>query len=165
MEERSEWALACVGLPAGTLERSPDELSYGEMRKVALASVIALRPRYLILDEPLAGLDWKSRRSVIESLEMLKGQGVTSLVLTHEPDLTAEVGDTVSLLVGGLLESGPTPTAEFFYPAGGTAEDVDFEHLPDTIRVLRGLRRSGVPAPGRPVREPEIVDTIFRVRA
>lgn len=161
-KERSEWALGCVGLSADMLRRAPDELSYGEMRKVALASVIALRPRYLILDEPLAGLDWKSRRGLIESLEALKTEGVTTLVLTHEPDLPAEIGDTVSLLVDGLLESGPTPTAEFFYPAGGRADEVDFEYLPDIVRVLRGLRRSGVPVSGRPVREAAIINAIFR---
>jgi energy-coupling factor transporter ATP-binding protein EcfA2 len=159
--QRSEWALGCVGLPAAMLGRPPDELSYGEMRKVALASVIALRPRYLILDEPLAGLDWRSRQSIIESLEALKREDVTTLVLTHEPDLAAEIGDTVSLLVGGLLESGPTPTDEFFYPAGGKGSDVDFEYLPDTIRVLRGLRRSGVKVPGLPVREADVIDAVF----
>ncbi|MGD9401384.1 MAG: ABC transporter ATP-binding protein [bacterium] len=159
--QRSEWALDCVGLPAAMLARPPEELSYGEMRKVALASVIALRPRYLILDEPLAGLDWRSRQSVINSLEVLKTDGVTTLVLTHEPDLAAEVGDTVSLLVGGLLESGPVPTEEFFYPAGPKGSDIDFEYLPDTIRVLRGLRRSGVKIAGRPVREGDVVDTLF----
>lgn len=160
--KRSEWAMGCVGLPAGMLHRAPDELSYGEMRKVALASVIALRPRYLILDEPLAGLDWRSRRSVIESLEALKGEGVTTLVMTHEPDLPAEVGDTVSLLVGGLLKSGPTPTAKFFYPAGAASDDAGVEYLPDTIRVLRGLRRSGVAVTGCPVREPAIIEAMFR---
>lgn len=158
---RSEWALDCVGLPSSMLTRAPDELSYGEMRKVALASVIALRPRYLILDEPLAGLDWRSRRSVIGSLEVLKREGVTTLVLTHEPDLAAEVGDTVSLLIGGLLESGPVPTDEFFYQAAARGSDVDFEYLPDTIRVLRGLRRSGVKVPGQPIREADIIEALL----
>ena len=160
MRERSRWAMECVGLAADLISRAPDELSYGEMRKVALASVIALRPSYLILDEPLAGLDWRSRQSIIESLENLKGEGVTTLVLTHEPDLPVQIGDTVSLLVGGLLESGPVPTAEFFYPAGG-GDTVDLEHLPDIIRVMRGLRRSGVALRGRPVREPAVIDAIF----
>ena len=165
IRERCAWAMECVGLPADMLGRAPEELSYGEMRKVALASVIALRPDYLILDEPLAGLDWKSRRSVIESLESLKEEGVTTVVLTHEPDLAAEVGDTVSLLKDGLLESGPTPTAEFFYPAGSAAGEVDFEYLPDLVRVLRGLKRSGIRVDGRPVHEAEIAEAILRSRA
>ncbi len=162
MKERTEWAMGCVGLPPGLLCRAPDELSYGEMRKVALASVIALRPDYLILDEPLAGLDWRSRRSIIESLETLKAEGVTTIVLTHEPDLPAQIGDTVSLLVGGRLESGPTPTAEFFYAAAGAADGADLEHLPDIIRVLRGLARPALPVHGLPIREPEIIEAIFR---
>jgi len=158
IRERAEWALGCVGLPATVLGRPPDELSYGEMRKVALASVIALRPRYLILDEPLAGLDWRSAGSAVESLEVLKGEGVTTVVLTHEPDLPARIGDTVSLLMRGRLESGPTPAEEFFYdgPPGS-------EHLPGTVRVLRGLRRHGAGSGSKPVREAEIVDYILGV--
>jgi energy-coupling factor transporter ATP-binding protein EcfA2 len=164
IRERAGWALSCVGLSAPILGRPPDELSYGEMRKVALASVIALRPRYLILDEPLAGLDWRSRRSVIGSLEDLKGEGVTTLVMTHEPDLAAEIGDTVSLLIGGVLECGPVPTADFFYPAGAARKDIDLEHLPDTVRVLRGLRRSGAALPGKPIREAGIIEAVFTSR-
>ena len=71
------------------------------------------------------------------------------------------VGDTVSLLVGGLVESGPTPMAESFYPAGARGSDIDLEYLPDTIRVLRGLIRSGVNVPGRPIREGDILEALF----
>jgi energy-coupling factor transporter ATP-binding protein EcfA2 len=159
---RSEWAMASVGLPAEMLSRPPDELSYGEMRKVALASVVALKPAYLLLDEPLAGLDWDSRRSIIDCLETLKNEGVTSVVLTHEPDLPAEVGDTVTLIAGGTLRSGPLPVEEFFYSTDVAAGEADLEHLPDTVRVLRRLRHCGVHAPGRPTREPDIITTILR---
>lgn len=161
IQARSEWAMASVGLPVEMLGRRPDELSYGEMRKVALASVIALKPAYLLLDEPLAGLDWRGRGSIISCIEDLKNEGVTTVVLTHEPDLTAEVGDTVSLIVEGTLRYGPMPVEDFFYSTGGSAGDIDLEHLPDTVRVLRGLRHSGVQAPGHPTREPDIITTIL----
>jgi energy-coupling factor transporter ATP-binding protein EcfA2 len=156
LKARSEWALGCVGLPAGMLERVPDELSYGEMRKVALASVIALKPSYLLLDEPLAGLDWRGRASVIEAIEALRDEGVTTLLLTHEPDLAAEIGDTVSLLIGGSLRAGPMPTADFFYAADAAAAA---EYLPGTVRVLRTLDPSGTHS--RPIRDPAVIAAIL----
>jgi energy-coupling factor transport system ATP-binding protein len=158
-KKRSQWALECVGLPPGMLARSPDELSYGEVRKVALASVIALRPRYLLLDEPLAGLDWKSRGSVIDSLASLKGEGVTPVVFTHEPDLSAEIADTVSVVAEGKLRAGPLPVREFYYelPEPGAVDDAC---LPDIIRVIRGLERGGIRVGGFPVREREACEAI-----
>ena len=154
-EERSIWALGCVGLPASMLGRAPDQLSYGEMRKVALASVIALRPRYLLLDEPLAGLDWLSRKSVMESLKMLRLEGVTPIVLTHEPDLTAEFGDYVSLIVEGELRAGPVAVAEFFH----SLDHIPEEYLPELVRVYRDLGLSSRDA--RPTREQHLIDRIL----
>lgn len=159
IEERCRWALEAVGLPAEMLGRAPDELSYGEMRKVALASVIALRPAYLLLDEPMAGLDWASRKSVLDCLENLRNEGLTTLVMTHEPDLAAEIGDTVSLIVGGTLSAGPLSTADFFYSADRARDTVTPEYLPAAVRVLRALKPSSFP--GRPIRDPAIIDTIF----
>jgi energy-coupling factor transport system ATP-binding protein len=97
---RRDWAADCVGLSRRLLSKDPAEISFGERRKTALASAIALKPAYLILDEPLAGLDWQGRTSLVATLLRLKGEGLTTLVLTHEADLIAELGD------GGIPESG-----------------------------------------------------------
>lgn len=117
---RREWAMDCVGLSTTFLTRDPAGLSFGERRKVALASVIALKPKYLVLDEPLAGLDWHGRRHLVETIARLKGEELTTLILTHEADLVAEIGDTVSVLGRGCL-LGPLSPEEFLNP--GTAPD------------------------------------------
>src|SRR5581483_1811399 len=74
-----------VGLPADLAGRSIDELSGGQMRRVALAGLLASRPRVLILDEPLAGLDRESRRGLLELLgHMRRDDGLTLVVISHD---------------------------------------------------------------------------------
>ncbi len=101
IEDRIRWALSATGLGEGFLGREIRTLSFGERRRVALASVIAIRPKYLLLDEPFAGLDWSGIESLIETLKNLKSQGMTIVVFTHEADLIGEFGDFVSLLEHG----------------------------------------------------------------
>jgi energy-coupling factor transporter ATP-binding protein EcfA2 len=154
-EERSRWALDCMGLPADFLGRDPHNLSFGERRKVALASVIALKPRYLILDEPLAGLDWNGRRSLVSAIGELGRQGMTAVILTHEADLVGEMGDMVLSLSGGRI-SRPVPAAEFLYEDPGP----DGPHTPEFIRLLHLMAATGYDIPGRPLRLTEVADAI-----
>jgi energy-coupling factor transport system ATP-binding protein len=109
VRERRRWAMQCVGLSEAFLGRDPSSLSFGERRKVALAGVIAVRPRYLILDEPLAGLDWHGRRHLVDTIAKLKSEGVATLVLTHETDLMSEIGDRVAVLDRGRLTDEVAP--------------------------------------------------------
>jgi energy-coupling factor transport system ATP-binding protein len=134
--ERRAWAAARVGLPAALLPRDPAGLSFGERRRVALASVIALKPRYLILDEPLAGLDWRGRAHLVATLSDLKDEGLTTLVLTHESDLLGEIGETVTVLARGKLLAQSTPEV---FLSGSEASDL----LPDFAAVLRKVRTRG----------------------
>jgi energy-coupling factor transporter ATP-binding protein EcfA2 len=74
-----------VGLPPDLASRSVDELSGGQMRRVAIAGLLASRPRVLILDEPLAGLDRESRRGLLELLgRMRREDGLTLVVISHD---------------------------------------------------------------------------------
>jgi energy-coupling factor transporter ATP-binding protein EcfA2 len=143
--KRCLWALERVGLADDFLERDPADLSFGERRKVALASVIALKPRYLILDEPLAGLDWSGRQSLIAVIESLKTEGLTALILTHEADLLAETGDTVSVIDDGVL-SRPAPVDAFLR----SANEGDRRMWPDHAAVLSELAKLGFRVPASP---------------
>jgi energy-coupling factor transporter ATP-binding protein EcfA2 len=144
--ERRRWAAERVGLPAALLPRDPTCLSFGERRRVALASVIALKPTYLILDEPLAGLDWRGRASLVETLRGLRGEGLTTLVLTHESDLVGEIGDAVTVVADGGV-SGPMPPEAFL------ASDDHPGLVPGYASVVRTVMAAcGAPAavPRRP---------------
>ena len=74
-------------------ERAPYHLSGGEKKKVALACVLSLNPEVLILDEPLAGLDVKTQQLLKDLLKTLKKAGKTLIIVTHDRDLAAEIGD------------------------------------------------------------------------
>ena len=108
-----------VGLPADLAGRSVDELSGGQMRRVALAGLLASRPRVLILDEPLAGLDRESRRGLLELLGRMRStDGLTLVVISHDLEglglactRTVEVADgrTVSPGTSAGQSPGPQP--------------------------------------------------------
>jgi energy-coupling factor transport system ATP-binding protein len=150
---RRDWALDCVGLPRAILPRDPSGLSFGERRKVALASVIALKPAYLVLDEPLAGLDWHGRRNLVRTILRLKDEGLTSLVLTHEADLVGEVGDTVSLVVKGNLR-GPMPVDVFL--------DSGLDLVPDFVHIVEELKARGYAVQASPARAEAIASAIVK---
>jgi energy-coupling factor transport system ATP-binding protein len=150
---RRDWALECVGLAPALLPRDPSGLSFGERRKVALASVIALKPAYLVLDEPLAGLDWHGRQNLVATILRLKAEGLTSLVLTHEADLVGEMGDTVSVMAGGSL-SGPMPVDVFL----GSGLDL----VPDFVHIIQELQARGYAIDGRPAQAEAIASVVLR---
>jgi len=100
VEERVRWALGAVGL-GGFEERTPYSLSGGEKQRLAIACVLAMKPKYLVLDEPTTGLDLKAERSVVEVIKSLKERGHGILLITHDMDLVLELADRVVLLRGG----------------------------------------------------------------
>lgn len=79
--------LNLVGLDVGILGKSPFRLSGGEQRKVALASVLLHKPKFLLLDEPTAGLDLRGVYAVLRILEGFRERGIGYLVATHDPEL------------------------------------------------------------------------------
>lgn len=142
---RRDWALGCIGLATDMLPRDPSALSFGERRKVALASILALEPKYLILDEPFAGLDWHGRQSLTAIVRKLKAEGLTAVILTHETDIVSEIGDRV-LIAADRTVSEPQPVTEFLYPESDPSHDL----LPGYVRVLRRIQSCGLPVRGKP---------------
>ncbi|HEX3542039.1 MAG TPA: ATP-binding cassette domain-containing protein [Acidimicrobiales bacterium] len=103
-------ALALVGLdPAELGGRSVDQLSGGQQRRVALAGMLARRPRVVILDEPFAGLDGAARRGLVTVLTQLRSQvGLTLILVSHDTDGAEGLVDrTVTLAGGRLLDDRP----------------------------------------------------------
>lgn len=142
---RADEALRQVGLdPARFGERSPFSLSGGEMRRVALAGVLAMRPRALVLDEPTAGLDPRGRRELLERIERLHRQGLTIVMVTHSMDDVARVAGRIVIMHAGRIAMQGTP-AEIF------AREDDLLAiglaLPQAARLVRELRRRGVSVP------------------
>ena len=91
-----------VGLDESYLDKSPFELSGGEMRKVALCGVLALEPKVLILDEPTVALDYQSREEIMAMVKRLKEEfDMTIVLVTHNMDYVLEYADKVFVLKNG----------------------------------------------------------------
>jgi energy-coupling factor transporter ATP-binding protein EcfA2 len=108
-----------VGLDAVPLQQAPTALSGGQQRKVALAIQLARQPALLLLDEPLAGLDWKARQEVVALLKLLKKE-CTLLVVSHDLREVAPLVDVAwRMRPGGKLESVVWPPPAAAMAVGG----------------------------------------------
>ena len=99
--------LALVGISEDLFERSPFELSGGQMRRVAIAGILAMEPNVLVLDEPTAGLDPAGRQELMNIFKQLHANGMTVVLVTHLMDDVANYADWVYVMEKGkLIRSG-----------------------------------------------------------
>lgn len=143
-EEAARHAMARVGLPASYANRSPLHLSGGEMRRVAIASLLAARPRYLLLDEPTAGLDAFGRRELAALLADLRASGIGILLITHRMEEAAALADRIAVIRDGRIVAEGTPREIFALGAQLASWDLA---PPVATEWLLCLRRCGVDVP------------------
>lgn len=106
-----------VGLDDDLLVKSPFELSGGQMRRVAIAGILAMEPEVLVLDEPTAGLDPKGRLEMMRMFKRLKDeQNLTVILVTHQMDDVANYADNVIVLEEGKMIANGTPSEIFSQP-------------------------------------------------
>lgn len=110
--------LTLVGLPEELFEKNPFELSGGQMRRVAIAGILAMEPEVLVLDEPTAGLDPKGRRELMALFDQLHQMGLTVVLVTHLMDDVANYADQVLVLEAGRVVRSGEP--------GQVFQEVDF---------------------------------------
>lgn len=139
---RVRWALEVVGLNAAIMEeRNPFTLSGGEMRRVALASILALQPEVLILDEPTAGLDPRGRRDLLARVRAWQDEvGLTLILVSHNLDELARVVERVVLLASGqVVADGPIRQV---LSDGKLLRDAGLD-VPQSVALLEALREAG----------------------
>lgn len=146
VRHRVRWAMETVGLSfTAYKDRFTQSLSGGERRKAALAGVIALRPRLLLLDEPTAGLDPRTRRDLLGTLRRLnQEEGLTLVVATHNMDDVAALAKRVYVLEEGrVVLQGPT------HRVFSQAERLRALGLgvPAMVSVMAALRDRGLSVP------------------
>ena len=105
--------LALVGIDESLFERSPFELSGGQMRRVAIAGMLAMEPTVLVLDEPTAGLDPLGRKELMTLFKKLHHAGMTIVLVTHLMDDVAEYADQVYVMEKGCLIQSGKPSEVF----------------------------------------------------
>ena len=106
-EEALEIAHKClntVGIDESLFKRSPFELSGGQKRRVAIAGILALEPKILVLDEPTAGLDPKGAREILKLFENLNKNGTTIILVTHDVNVVFEYATDVIVMSEGKVE-------------------------------------------------------------
>ncbi|MFJ5974812.1 ABC transporter ATP-binding protein [Streptomyces sp. NPDC093060] len=125
-------------------ERFPHQLSGGQQQRIALARALALRPRVLLLDEPLSALDAKVRLTLREEIRRLQQElGITTLFVTHDQEEALSVADRVAVMRAGRLEQCAEPAELYGRPATafvaefvGTMSRIPGELRDGTVEVL-----------------------------
>jgi cobalt/nickel transport system ATP-binding protein len=122
-------------------DRPPHRLSFGEKKKVSLATALILRPELLILDEPTANLDLVSRRALIDLLNELNAEGTTIIISTHDVEALPELADRVVVVSHGSLLGGGEMHAVLKDVA--LLESAGLE-LPSIARLFTKLKDAGL---------------------
>lgn len=142
--ERVRWAMEAVGLNYDTMrDESPFEISGGQKRRVAIAGVLALRPSYLILDEPTAGLDPHGRDEILKTVRKLYDDNpdMTIILVTHSMEDIAEEANRIIVVDKGRLVMDGTPHAIF-------ARRKELEAIgltvPQVTQLMQRLREAGL---------------------
>ena len=143
IDGRVRSAMDMVGLPFEEIkERSPFEVSGGQMRRIALAGVLAMRPRVLVLDEPTAGLDPRARDLLLKDIQRLHMEGTTVVMISHAMDDVARLATRIAVLEKGrlVMEGLPEVVSGRFEDLTGMGLDV-----PQGCQLARRRRELGGP--------------------
>ena len=140
--------LLLVGISEDLFVRSPFELSGGQMRRVAIAGILAMEPDVLVLDEPTAGLDPLGRKELMELFSHLHNDGMTIVLVTHLMDDVANFADTVYVMEKGRLIRSGNPQDIF--------QDVDFMEniqlgVPKITKFAQKMVQKGLRLPSLPI--------------
>jgi len=140
LDDAVNWALEAAGI-CGYSEKSPNNLSQGEKKKVALASVLAMKPDVLVLDEPTAALDPQGASSLVRLLNKInKEMGITLIFSSHDADIIPLLSDRVYLMNAGEIVLSGT-TAEVFAQKG-IIRKIGLR-LPRVAHLIEILRKQG----------------------
>lgn len=136
-KKRAAELIELVGLDHSFLERSPFDLSGGQMRRVAIAGVLAMKPSILILDEPTAGLDPRGRKEIMELFYRLhQEEGLTTILVTHSMEDAARYSDRIVIMEKGTVALQGTPMEVFSDANALKALSLD---IPETVQFIKRL--------------------------
>lgn len=145
VDERVREAARFVGLSEDLFEKSPLELSGGQKRRIAIAGVIAMRPKVLILDEPTAGLDPAGCEGILKNItDYRRETGSTVLLVTHSMDDAARIADRLIVFHGGHIAMDGAPEDVFKRARELTEMGLD---VPQPAAIADELRKRGAALP------------------
>ena len=161
IEERVTEALTFVGLaPKVFASKSPFDLSGGEKRRAALAGILAMRPQYLVLDEPMAGLDPRGRVEILDMIENLRRTtGCAVIMVSHSMDDIARYADRVVVLAQGEIAMSGSPSEVFSQDERLLSFGLD---IPQATRLSSLLRFRGLEVPNDIYRMDRLRDWLLK---
>ena len=156
---RVDWAMEKVGI-SSYAKHPPNLLSGGQKQRVAIAGVLAMKPSYIVLDEPTSLLDPKGREEVLGTIQELHGEGIALILITHRME--------EAMLASRLLVLEKGEAAFLGDPAQLVEEDELLRHahleLPPAIRLAQLLRGGGIPLPPFLSRPEELTRTLCALK-
>ena len=138
--ESAKNALSVVGLSAEYWEKSPFELSGGQKRRVAIAGVLAMKPKVLILDEPASGLDPAGRNQILDLVKKIHESGTTVIMVSHSMDDVARLCTRVIVLAEGRVALDGTPA--YVYSKEDELHQMGLT-LPEAVKMRNELNKMG----------------------
>ena len=160
-KERAVEALELVGLPEKYYQSSPFELSGGQKRRVAIAGVLAMKPKVLILDEPTAGLDPKGRDEILDQIAHLQKAGQLTVVLvSHSMEDIAKYVDRIVVMNKGTKMFDGKPKEVFAHYK--ELEKVGLA-APQVTYMMHALAEQGLPVDVEATTIDEAVESIAKV--
>ena len=161
LENRTQVAMELVGMDYETYkDKSPFELSGGQKRKIAIAGVLAMEPKILIMDEPIAGLDPLGRESLMDLVKNLNDCGMTILLISHNMDGLAEYASRILVMNQGELMMNGTPREVFREHEALRAAGLD---LPEAGQLVEALRAKGIAISEENIRFDEVKEELIRM--
>ena len=143
VELRAYEALRQVGFPDELFYQSPFDLSGGQKRRVAIAGVLAMKPKVLILDEPTAGLDPQGREEILDQIKKLqKETGITIILVSHSMEDVAEYVDRIIVMNKGRVMYDDDPNEVFMHYR--ELEEVGLG-APQVTYIIKALKDKGLP--------------------
>ena len=138
-------ALKSVGIDESLLDVSPLDLSGGQKRRVAIAGVLAMKPKVLILDEPAAGLDPLGRREILDMIaNVRKEQNITVILVSHRMEDVAQYVNRIVVMNKGRVSMDDTPEEVFSHDEELRQMGLD---IPEITRLFMRMRREGFDVP------------------
>lgn len=144
-------------------QRSPFQLSGGQMRRVAIAGVVAMEPDYLIIDEPSAGLDPISRDSIFGQLrKIFEKRKMGVLLITHSMEEAAQYASRLLVMSDSRLQLDG-PARELFTHEREKLESLSVD-VPESVKLAEELRNQGLPIEGTPLTKEELIRAIDKAK-